>query len=168
MQQRMCGFSGILARGPNLPFVYFFEMEQAIKLAPTRRVFPSTLLLPPSPVDVFDCANYSTPLDFVCIQSTSLLPSSCIPGQAQDMCVEVPPTPPLHWLRTLAARINCVWWSKVISTALNYYYLQEVSTCSTIIQILCTCPATPTLAQPGSLEHPPSNTHKGCVCIGSV
>lgn len=86
MQRRMCGFSGILARGPNLPFVYFFEMEQATKPAPTRRVFPSTPLLPTSPVDVFDCANYSTPLDFVCIQSTSLLPSSCIPGQAQDMC----------------------------------------------------------------------------------
>lgn len=165
MQRRMCGFSGILARGPNLPFVYFFEMEQATKPAPTRRVFPSTLLLP-SPFDMFDCANYSTPLDFVCIQSTSLLPSSCIPGQAQDMCGSTSHS--ASALVTLAARINCVWWSKVISTALNYYYLQEVSTCSTIIQILCTCPATPTLAQPGSLEHPPSNTHKGCVCIGTV
>lgn len=167
MQRRMCGFSGILARGPNLPFVYFFEMEQATKPAPTRRVFPSTLLLPPSPSTCL--IVQTTRLHWTLFAFSRRRCCRRVAFQARRRtCVEVPPIPPLHWFRTLAARINCVWWSKVISTALNYYYLQEVSTCSTIIQILCTCPATPTLAQPGSLEHPPSNTHKGCVCIGSV
>lgn len=168
MQRRMCGFSGILARGPNLPFVYFFEMEQATKPAPTGRVFAPSPFLPPR--RVWLCKL----LDSIglCLHSVDVAVAIELHSWAgaghvwKYLPFSLAPSPPLLWLRTLAARINCVWWSKVISTALNYYYLQEVSTCSTIIQILCTCPATPTRAS--SLEHPPSNTHKGCVCIGSV
>lgn len=33
MQRRMCGFSGILARGPNLPFVYIFRWKRSRHLS---------------------------------------------------------------------------------------------------------------------------------------
>lgn len=53
---------------------------------PNQHPLEQTFFLSFFSLDVFDCAHYSTPLDFVCIQPTTLLPSSCIPGQAQDMC----------------------------------------------------------------------------------
>jgi len=98
----------------HAPFVYFFEMR------------PRTNGLRPPILQFWLCKLLSTPF------------CSCIPSPS-GMGFKLRLGLGLGWSKVGAwclntcgrtspqDRINCVWWSKVISTALNYYYLQEVS-----------------------------------------
>lgn len=90
MQRRMCGFSGILARGPNLPFVYFFEMEQASKPTPTRRDFSSSPSSPSTCLIVHTTRLHWTLFAFSrrrCCHRVAFL-------ARRRTCVEVPPIQP--------------------------------------------------------------------------